>query len=84
MGIGRNFQEALQKACQSLENNKIGLGVDGKESKDVDKVLAGLQFPSWDRLFRIREALKLGVLENENPRIDANRHVVFERNTRIG
>lgn len=61
MGIGRNFQEALQKACQSLENNKIGLGVDGKESKDVDKVLAGLQYPSWDRLFRIREALKLGV-----------------------
>lgn len=61
MGIGRNFQEALQKACQSLENNKIGLGVDGKESKDVDKVLKGLEFPSWDRLFRIREALKLGV-----------------------
>lgn len=61
MGIGRNFQEALQKACQSLENNKIGLGVDGKESKDVDKVLKGLEYPSWDRLFRIREALKLGV-----------------------
>jgi carbamoyl-phosphate synthase large subunit len=30
MGIGRNFTEALQKACQSLENNKIGLGADGK------------------------------------------------------
>ncbi|HRB70000.1 MAG TPA: carbamoyl-phosphate synthase large subunit, partial [Chitinophagales bacterium] len=29
MGIGRNFAEALQKACQSLENNKIGLGADG-------------------------------------------------------
>ena len=25
MAIGRNFQEALQKACQSLENNRIGL-----------------------------------------------------------
>lgn len=25
MAIGRSFNEALQKACQSLENNKIGL-----------------------------------------------------------
>lgn len=30
MGIGRNFTEALQKACQSLENGKVGLGADGK------------------------------------------------------
>ena len=26
MGIGRSFQEALQKACQSLEINRNGLG----------------------------------------------------------
>nr|MBP7478744.1 carbamoyl-phosphate synthase large subunit [Chitinophagales bacterium] len=58
---GRTFQEALQKACQSLENNKIGLGCDGKDSRDVDEVLHGLKFASWDRLFRIREAIKLGV-----------------------
>jgi len=31
MGIGRSFQEALQKACQSLEIDRNGLGADGKE-----------------------------------------------------
>src|SRR6266576_6463294 len=30
MAIGRTFIEALQKACQSLENDSIGLGADGK------------------------------------------------------
>ena len=27
MAIGRSFTEALQKACQSLENNAVGLGI---------------------------------------------------------
>jgi carbamoyl-phosphate synthase large subunit len=31
MAIGRSFQEALQKACQSLERKRNGLGADGKE-----------------------------------------------------
>ena len=31
MSIGRNFTEALQKACQSQENNRMGLGADKKE-----------------------------------------------------
>ena len=31
MGIGRSFQEALQKAAQSLEINRNGLGADGRE-----------------------------------------------------
>jgi carbamoyl-phosphate synthase large subunit len=31
MGIGRSFQEALQKACQSLEIKRTDLGADGKE-----------------------------------------------------
>ena len=30
MAIGRSFQEALQKACQSLEIGRNGLGADGK------------------------------------------------------
>ena len=30
MGIGNNFQEALQKACQSLEIKRNGLGADGR------------------------------------------------------
>ena len=61
MGIGRSFQEALQKACQSLENNKIGLGADGKSFMRTEDILHGIQYPSWDRIFRIKDALKLGV-----------------------
>jgi len=61
MGIGRNFAEALQKACQSLENNKIGLGADGKTSYKVQDVLDALEHPSWDRIFKIKEAISLGV-----------------------
>ena len=34
MGIGRTFQEALQKACQSLEIKRNGLGADGKELRN--------------------------------------------------
>lgn len=61
MGIGRTFQEALQKACQSLENNRIGLGADGKQWVSTDDMLQGVKTASWDRLFRIYDALKLGV-----------------------
>jgi carbamoyl-phosphate synthase large subunit len=61
MGIGRNFAEALQKACQSLENNKIGLGADGKEMAKTEDILESLQHPSWDRIFKIKDAIDLGV-----------------------
>ena len=61
MGIGRNFQEALQKACQSLEIKRNGLGADGKEVKDQKKLLYSLENPSWDRLFHIYDAFKLGI-----------------------
>ena len=61
MGIGRSFNEALQKACQSLENNKIGLGADGKSWTRTADILEGLEHPSWDRVFKIKDALMLGV-----------------------
>ncbi|MBL7779077.1 MAG: carbamoyl-phosphate synthase large subunit [Chitinophagales bacterium] len=61
MGIGRSFQEALQKACQSLENNRIGLGSDGKQWQNPEDMLQGLKNASWDRIFRLYDALKLGV-----------------------
>ena len=61
MGIGRSFQEALQKACQSLEINRNGLGADGKELTDQDKILNSLKHPSWNRLFHLYDALKLGI-----------------------
>ena len=61
MGIGRTFKEALQKACQSLEIKRNGLGADGKEFTDQKEILERLEHPSWDRLFRIYDAYKLGV-----------------------
>ena len=61
MGIGRSFQEALQKACQSLEIKRNGLGADGKELKDQDKILNSLKNPSWNRLFHLYDAIKLGI-----------------------
>ena len=61
MGIGRSFQEALQKACQSLEINRNGLGADGRELTNQDAILKSLENPSWNRLFHIYDAIKLGI-----------------------
>lgn len=61
MAIGRSFQEALQKACQSLEIKRNGLGADGKELKKQDALIESLEHPSWNRLFHIYDALKLGI-----------------------
>lgn len=61
MGIGRSFQEALQKACQSLEINRNGLGADGKELNNQNEILNSLEFASWNRLFHIYDAIKLGI-----------------------
>ncbi|NND76899.1 MAG: carbamoyl-phosphate synthase large subunit [Flavobacteriales bacterium] len=61
MGIGRSFQEALQKACQSLEIKRNGLGADGRELTNQEEILHSLEFPSWNRLFHIYDAIKLGI-----------------------
>jgi len=61
MAIGRSFQEALQKACQSLEIKRNGLGADGRELKDKDEIMHSLAHPSWNRLFHIYDAFKLGL-----------------------
>ena len=61
MGIGRNFQEALQKACQSLEINRNGLGADGRELDKHDELVESLRNPSWNRLFHVYDAFKLGI-----------------------
>lgn len=61
MGIGRSFQEALQKACQSLEINRNGLGADNKELRNPEMILDSLHNPSWNRLFHIKDAFSLGI-----------------------
>jgi len=61
MAIGRSFQEALQKACQSLEINRHGLSGDGKEERNLDVILKKLENPSWDRIFMLKDAIAKGV-----------------------
>nr|HMQ62190.1 carbamoyl-phosphate synthase large subunit [Flavilitoribacter sp.] len=63
MAIGRNFLEALQKACQSLEIGRTGLGADMKEWIRTSDVLERLEAASDDRIFRVKDALRLGVPE---------------------
>ena len=64
MAIGRSFTEAIQKACQSLENNAVGLGYYGKSLVKADEVLNHIKTPKWDRIFRIKDALMMGVSVN--------------------
>ncbi len=61
MAIGRSFTEALQKACQSQENNRNGLGADMKEWLKTDDILERLEKPSDDRIYRVKDALRLGI-----------------------
>ncbi len=61
MAIGRTFQEALQKACQSQENGRAGLGADKKEWIKTEDILERLEKASDDRIYRVRDALRLGV-----------------------
>jgi len=61
MAIGRSFTEAVQKACQSLENNAVGLGYYGKSQMHAEELIEYIKTPKWDRIFRIKDALMLGV-----------------------
>jgi len=60
MGIGRSFAEAVQKACQSLENEAVGLGYYGKSLMHADELIEYIKIPKWDRIFRIKDALMAG------------------------
>jgi carbamoyl-phosphate synthase large subunit len=61
MSIGRSFGEALQKACQSLENNAVGLGYYGRSQMHAEELIEYIKTPKWDRIFRIKDALMQGV-----------------------
>jgi len=65
MSIGRNFPEALNKAWQSLEIGRAGLGADGYEEIDRKTVRERLLKPYWDRLLNVRHAFKFGASVEE-------------------
>jgi carbamoyl-phosphate synthase large subunit len=61
MAIGRTFPEALQKACQSLENNATGLSSISRSQMRPEELMDYLKRPTWDRVFRIKEAMEAGI-----------------------
>ncbi|NQT34910.1 carbamoyl-phosphate synthase large subunit [bacterium] len=77
MAIGRTFPEALQKALRSLEQNRAGLGADGRDvllSDHVEPHLLSewralvrrkLSTPRQENIFYLRHALKLGISVEE-------------------
>ncbi len=77
MSFGRTFKEALQKALRSLEQGRFGLGADGKDLFDInrltqkektewrDKIRLKLQSPKPENIFNLRYALQLGMSVQE-------------------
>ncbi|MEM2970046.1 MAG: carbamoyl-phosphate synthase (glutamine-hydrolyzing) large subunit, partial [Candidatus Bathyarchaeia archaeon] len=62
MAIGRNFEEALQKAVRMLDIGKIGLVAnDDIETRTIESVIDVLENPTDERLFRIVDAIKMGI-----------------------
>src|SRR6478672_1252380 len=79
MAIGRSFAEAVQKACQSLENEAVGLGYYGKSMMKADDLIEYIKVPKWDRIFRIKDALMLGVSVNTISKITGiDRWFIYE------
>lgn len=77
MAFGRTFKEALQKAIRSLEQDRYGLGADGKDLFEIqtlsedekarwrDRVMQRLRIPKSDNIFFLRYAIQLGVSIDE-------------------
>ena len=75
MAIGRNFQEALQKALRSMETGFSGLDEidipDDDAGKIREAIVAALARPSPDRLLVIAQALRFGFGVEEICRISS-------------
>ncbi|MCA9672965.1 MAG: carbamoyl-phosphate synthase large subunit [Myxococcales bacterium] len=65
MSIGRTFKQALQKAMRSLEVGRAGLGADGKDWIDKDRLRIKLSSTHPARLFWVRGALAHGMSVKE-------------------
>src|SRR5579883_493977 len=68
MGIGRTFQESLQKALRSLETGLTGLdeiNIKGLgEGDDKNAIRAALGVPTPDRLLVVAQAMRLGMSDD--------------------
>ena len=62
MAIGRTFCESFQKALRSLEIGRYGFGCDQDETlPSLPQVSASLRTPNPERIFKVRNALQLGM-----------------------
>ena len=61
MAIGRTFQEALQKGLRSLEIDRYGLGADGHDKIEPERLRERLITPHPERIFYIRYAFQVGM-----------------------
>jgi carbamoyl-phosphate synthase large subunit len=75
MAIGRTFKESLQKAIRSLEVDQFGLtskmgldhGLPSGLNKDelLERIRTAIRIPLPDRLWRMADALRLGMTNDE-------------------
>ena len=67
MAIGRNFEEALQKAVRMLDIGKAGLVLNGDEDQPepLESIKDELRNPTDERLFKIVKAMKMGLSVEE-------------------
>ncbi len=66
MAIGRTFQESFQKALRSLETGRAGWGCDGSETlPSLTAIRPSLRKPNPERIFTIRQAMLLGMTNEE-------------------
>jgi carbamoyl-phosphate synthase large subunit len=61
MAIGRTFQEALQKGLRSLEIDRYGLGADGHDAIEPERLRERLIMPHPERIFYLRYAFQIGM-----------------------
>ena len=61
MGIGRTFEEALQKAIRMLDIGKKGLTDNIDDIKTIEKCEEELRHPTDEILFNVMHALKAGM-----------------------
>ncbi len=59
MAIGRNFNQAFLKACDSIESDILNIKYRNKI--DDSKIISNIKYPSWNRILYIKHAIQLGV-----------------------
>lgn len=65
MALGRNVEEAFQKAVRSLEIDQDDLMMDSLKEKELEELKAYVKIPKDDRLFYLAELLRRKVTLHE-------------------